>query len=214
MEDALRAISTSWLSKLKQAQKHKKPFSDDAKECMNFFDGHGDWFWKTDGKSDKSYSKLAPPSFRMCLNKAFEAVKLFGSVIYHRNPVRTVTPRTFPAVPPQALGIDPSQPPQMDPMTGQPASLIAQDVWEIIQKNAELLDSTLIYDRDYHFDYFGFKTLERSYLLKINGKVAERPQHMLMRVSVGIHGDDLEAAIETYNLMSEKFFSNSSLSSL
>jgi hypothetical protein len=120
MEDALRAISTSWLSKLKQAQKHKKPFSDDAKECMNFFDGHGDWFWKTDGRSDKSYSKLSPPSFRMCLNKAFEAVKLFGSVIYHRNPVRTVTPRTFPAVPPQALGIDPSQPPQMDPMTGQP----------------------------------------------------------------------------------------------
>jgi hypothetical protein len=87
---------------------------------MNFFDGHGDWFWKTDGRSDKSYSKLSPPSFRMCLNKAFEAVKLFGSVIYHRNPVRTVTPRTFPAVPPQALGIDPSQPPQMDPMTGQP----------------------------------------------------------------------------------------------
>jgi hypothetical protein len=120
MEDALRAISTSWLSKLKQAQKHKKPFSDDSKECMNFFDGHGDWFWKSDGKSDKSYSKLAPPSFRMCINKAFEAVKLFGSVIYHRNPVRTVTPRTFPAIPPQAMGIDPSQPPQIDPMTGQP----------------------------------------------------------------------------------------------
>ncbi len=120
MEDALRAISTSWLSKLKQAQKHKKPFSDDAKECMNFFDGHGDWFWKQDGRADRSYSKMAPPSFRMCINKAFEAVKLFGSVIYHRNPVRTVTPRTFPPVPPQALGIDPNQPPMVDPMTGQP----------------------------------------------------------------------------------------------
>jgi hypothetical protein len=120
MEDALRAISTSWLSKLKQAEKHKKPFTDDAKEGMNFFDGSGDWFWKQGGRSEGNYSKIAPPSFKMSLNKVFEAVKLFGSVIYHRNPVRTVTPRTFPPVPPEALGIDPNQQPQVDPMTGQP----------------------------------------------------------------------------------------------
>jgi len=122
MEDALRAVTASWLSKIKQSQKHKKPFSDDAKEAMNFFDGHGDWFWKdkSRGQSDGSPSRIAPPSFRMSINKAFEAVKLFGSVIYHRNPVRTVTPKSFPVVPPSALGIDPNQPPQFDPMTGAP----------------------------------------------------------------------------------------------
>jgi hypothetical protein len=120
MEDALRAISTSWLSKLKQAEKHKKPFTDDAKEGMNFFDGSGDWFWKQGGRAEGNYSKIAPPSFKMSLNKVFEAVKLFGSVIYHRNPVRNVTPRTFPPVPPEALGLDPNQQPQVDPMTGQP----------------------------------------------------------------------------------------------
>jgi len=96
----------------------------------------------------------------------------------------------------------------IDPMTGQSASLIAQDVWEIIQKNAELLDSTLIYDRDYHFDYFGFKTLEKSYLLRLKGKVAERPQHMYMRVAIGIHKEDLHAAIETYHLLSEGWFTH------
>ncbi|MDW8295621.1 MAG: ribonucleoside-diphosphate reductase subunit alpha [Raineya sp.] len=94
----------------------------------------------------------------------------------------------------------------IDPKTGENAGLIAKDVYEVIRKNAALLDSTIIYDRDYHFDYFGFKTLEKSYLLRINGKVAERPQHMFMRVAVGIHKDDIEAAIETYNLMSEKWF--------
>lgn len=119
MEDALRAISQSWLAKLKMGEKHKRPFSEDAKEAMQFFDGHGDWFWKnkTDGGQ---VSKIAPPSFRMTINKVWEAVKLFGSVIYARNPVRTVTPRQYPVVPPMALGIDPSQPPQIDPMTGQP----------------------------------------------------------------------------------------------
>ena len=74
--------------------------------------------------------------------------------------------------------------------------------------NAEVLDSSIIYNRDFNYDYFGFKTLERSYLLKINGKIVERPQHMLMRVSVGIHLDDIEAAIETYELMSKKFFTH------
>ena len=82
-----------------------------------------------------------------------------------------------------------------DPKTGGNAPLIAQDVYEIVQDNAELLDSTIIYDRDFGFDYFGFKTLEKSYLLKMHGKVAERPQHMFMRVAVGIHKDDIDTAI-------------------
>ncbi len=96
----------------------------------------------------------------------------------------------------------------VDPRTGKKAPLIAEDVYSVIEKNAELLDSTIIYDRDFGYDYFGFKTLERSYLLKINGKVVERPQHMLMRVAVGIHKEDVNSAIETYNLMSERWFTH------
>ncbi len=96
----------------------------------------------------------------------------------------------------------------VDPKTGLQAPLIADDVHEIIEKNAQLLDSTIIYDRDFGYDYFGFKTLERSYLLRLNGKVAERPQHMLMRVAVGIHKEDIESAIVTYNLMSERWFTH------
>ena len=96
----------------------------------------------------------------------------------------------------------------IDPKTGKKAPLIADDVHEIIQKNAQELDSTIIYDRDFGYDYFGFKTLERSYLLKLNGQVAERPQHMVMRVAVGIHKDDIASAIETYNLMSERWFTH------
>jgi ribonucleoside-diphosphate reductase alpha chain len=95
-----------------------------------------------------------------------------------------------------------------DPKTGENASLIAKDVWEVIHKHAATLDSAIIYDRDYSYDYFGFKTLERSYLLRVDGKVVERPQHMLMRVAIGIHKDDLESAIETYNLMSERWFTH------
>jgi len=96
----------------------------------------------------------------------------------------------------------------VDPKTNQAAPLIADDVYEIILKNAELLDSTIIYDRDFGYDYFGFKTLEKSYLLKINNSVVERPQHMLMRVSVGIHKDDIENVIKTYDLMSERWFTH------
>ncbi|MDA0883153.1 MAG: ribonucleoside-diphosphate reductase subunit alpha, partial [Bacteroidetes bacterium] len=96
----------------------------------------------------------------------------------------------------------------VDPKNGDRASLIADDVHEIIQGNADFLDSNIIYDRDFNYDYFGFKTLERSYLLKTNGVVAERPQHMLMRVSVGIHKNDLESAVATYNLMSEGWFTH------
>jgi len=93
---------------------------------------------------------------------------------------------------------------------GQPTPMIADEIYEIIMDNKDRLDSAIIYDRDFGYNYFGFKTLERSYLLKINGKVAERPQHMLMRVSIGIHKANIDAAIETYNLMSERWFTHAS----
>lgn len=96
----------------------------------------------------------------------------------------------------------------VNPKTGLDSPLIADDVYEIIEKNAEILDSAIIYDRDFSYDYFGFKTLERSYLLRINGKIVERPQHMLMRVAIGIHKEDIEEAIATYDLMSKKFFTH------
>lgn len=96
----------------------------------------------------------------------------------------------------------------VDPKTNTRASMIADDVYEIVQNNKAALDSNVIYDRDFRYDYFGFKTLERSYLLKINGKIAERPQHMLMRVSLGIHKNDIDAVIKTYNLLSEGWFTH------
>ena len=96
----------------------------------------------------------------------------------------------------------------VNPRTGQEAPLLSDEVYQTIMENAEKLDSAIIYNRDFNYDYFGFKTLERSYLLKINGKIVERPQHMLMRVSVGIHLNDLNSAIETYELMSKKFFTH------
>ena len=96
----------------------------------------------------------------------------------------------------------------VNPRTGQESPLLSDEVYEAIMANAEKLDSTIIYNRDFNYDYFGFKTLERSYLLKINGQIVERPQHMLMRVSVGIHLNDIESAIETYELMSKKFFTH------
>ncbi|MCR8669429.1 ribonucleoside-diphosphate reductase subunit alpha [Aestuariibaculum sp. M13] len=96
----------------------------------------------------------------------------------------------------------------INPRTGQEAPLLADDVYKVIMDNKEVLDSTIIYNRDFGYDYFGFKTLERSYLLKLNGKIAERPQHMLMRVAVGIHLDDIESVVETYELMSKKYFTH------
>ncbi|HHJ51284.1 MAG TPA: ribonucleoside-diphosphate reductase subunit alpha, partial [Phaeodactylibacter sp.] len=96
----------------------------------------------------------------------------------------------------------------IDPKTGEKAGLISEETLQIIEARADRLDSAIIYDRDYTFDYFGFKTLERSYLLRMNGEVVERPQHMIMRTAVGIHGEDIEAAIQTYNLMSEKWFTH------
>ena len=96
----------------------------------------------------------------------------------------------------------------IDPKTGQRASLLADDVYEIVMNNKDVLDSSIIYDRDFRYDYFGFKTLTRSYLMKLNGQIAERPQQMLMRVSVGIHKHDIQEAIKTYNLMSEGWFTH------
>ncbi|KAG5031720.1 hypothetical protein JHK85_015702 [Glycine max] len=94
--------------------------------------------------------------------------------------------------------------------SGLKAPLIADDVYEIIMKNAARLDSEIIYDRDFDYDYFGFKTLERSYLLKVQGQVLERPQHMLMRVAVGIHKDDIDSAVKTYHMMSQRWFTHAS----
>jgi len=96
----------------------------------------------------------------------------------------------------------------VNPRNNKKSPLIADDVYDIIQNNKEEIDSRIIYSRDFNYDYFGFKTLERSYLLKLNGKIVERPQHMLMRVSIGIHGEDLESALETYELMSKKYFTH------
>ena len=96
----------------------------------------------------------------------------------------------------------------VNPRTGKKAPLLSNETYQVIMDNAATLDSTLIYNRDFSYDYFGFKTLERSYLLKINGEIAERPQHMLMRVAIGIHQDDIAEAIETYELMSKKIFTH------
>lgn len=96
----------------------------------------------------------------------------------------------------------------IDPKTGENAPLLSKDTYEFIRNHAAQLDSTIIYDRDYGYDYFGFKTLEKSYLLKLDGKIAERPQHMLMRVACGIHSDDIDAAVETYHLLSERWFTH------
>jgi ribonucleoside-diphosphate reductase alpha chain len=96
----------------------------------------------------------------------------------------------------------------IDPKTNQNASLVADDVYAIIQENKEAFDSSIIYDRDFRYDYFGFKTLSRSYLMRLNGKIAERPQQMLMRVAIGIHKKDVASAIKTCNLMSEGWFTH------
>jgi ribonucleoside-diphosphate reductase subunit M1 len=98
----------------------------------------------------------------------------------------------------------------VNPKNGKSQPMISQSVYDIVMKNADDLNSAIVYDRDFNYQFFGFKTLERSYLLRINDKVAERPQHMLMRVAVGIHGEDIDKAIETYNYMSSKYFTHAS----
>ncbi|HEY5822937.1 MAG TPA: ribonucleoside-diphosphate reductase subunit alpha, partial [Cyclobacteriaceae bacterium] len=96
----------------------------------------------------------------------------------------------------------------VDPKNGQNAPLISKETWKVIKDNAAELDEAILYDRDFSYDFFGFKTLEKSYLMKIDGKTVERPQHLLMRVAVGIHGEDIPAALETYHLLSEKWFTH------
>ncbi len=96
----------------------------------------------------------------------------------------------------------------INPITEENAALIAPDVYGVVKQHAALLDEVIDYDRDFDYDFFGFKTLERSYLIKLDGKVVERPQHMLMRVAIGIHKEDINAAIETYHLLSQKWFTH------
>ena len=86
--------------------------------------------------------------------------------------------------------------------------LITEELYEIVMKNKEKLNSYIDYSRDYLFDYFGFKTLERAYLMRVNKKIIERPQHLWMRVAIGIHGNDLKEALQTYDLMSKKYFTH------
>jgi ribonucleoside-diphosphate reductase alpha chain len=94
----------------------------------------------------------------------------------------------------------------VDPKTGQRAQLIADDIMNIIWNNRSVLDNTIVHERDYDFDYFGFKTLERSYLMRLDGIIVERPQYMFLRAAIGIHQHNITAALETYELMSEKWF--------
>jgi len=91
---------------------------------------------------------------------------------------------------------------------GRPAALISTEVWKFIEANAETLDAALDFTRDFGYDYFGFKTLEKSYLLRVHGKIVERPQHMIMRAACGIHAGNVESALETYNLMSKRLFTH------
>lgn len=95
-----------------------------------------------------------------------------------------------------------------DAMTGRSQKIISDEVYDVVQKNAEKLDGAIIYDRDFNYDFFGFRTLQRSYLLRVQGKIVERPQHMLMRVAIGIHKTDIEAALNTYELMSQRWFTH------
>ncbi|PVV03530.1 hypothetical protein BB560_001983 [Smittium megazygosporum] len=94
--------------------------------------------------------------------------------------------------------------------TNKPMPMVSELTYNIVMENAEKLDSAIDDSRDFGYNYFGFKTLERSYLLKVNGRCIERPQYLLMRVSVGIHGRDIDAAIETYNMMSQRYFTHAS----
>lgn len=98
----------------------------------------------------------------------------------------------------------------INPKNNKHSPMVSKETWEIVQKNSVILDNAIHYDRDFNYNYFGFKTLERSYLLRLDGKIAERPQHLIMRVSIGIHGNDIESAIETYNLMSKRYFTHAS----
>ena len=121
-QNPLRPIVKGWLDKIHLAIEHKKPFQQDADEAMSFYDGDNAWMFRNEyTRGERGFIKgLAPPAFRMTINRVWEAVRLFGSVIHHRNPARNVTPRQYPVIPPQMLGIFPQPPtPQMGP-DGQP----------------------------------------------------------------------------------------------
>ncbi|WCL82144.1 ribonucleoside-diphosphate reductase subunit alpha [Saprospira sp. CCB-QB6] len=96
----------------------------------------------------------------------------------------------------------------IDPKTGENAQMIADNFMALVEKHSEQLDAAIVHERDYDYDFFGFKTLERSYLMKVNGKIIERPQYMIMRTALGIHGENIEAALQTYKLMSERWFTH------
>ncbi|MCR9204536.1 MAG: ATP cone domain-containing protein, partial [Halobacteriovoraceae bacterium] len=98
----------------------------------------------------------------------------------------------------------------VNPNTGEHAPVISKELHDVVMEHAERLDKAVVDSRDFEYDYFGFKTLERSYLLRMNGVIVERPGQMLLRVSVGMHMNDMEAAIETYDLMSRKLFTHAS----
>lgn len=96
----------------------------------------------------------------------------------------------------------------IDPKTGRHSPIVSENFASIVKKYADDLDSSIVHSRDHNFDYFGFKTLEKSYLLKIDGKVAERPQYMYMRTALQIWGENIEKVKETYNLLSEGYYTH------
>jgi hypothetical protein len=142
-EDVLRAITRGWLKKIELAVKHKRPFAEDASEAMDFFDGPQNWFWRDSySKSEYGYNRsISPPGFRMQVNRVFEAVKLFASVIYHRNPVRTVSPKKFPFVPPDLLGVTPDNMPAVQQYQMAAQQTMQQD--GVRQLVSQLLDKLL-----------------------------------------------------------------------
>jgi ribonucleoside-diphosphate reductase alpha chain len=96
----------------------------------------------------------------------------------------------------------------IDPKTGKHSPILSEKFNKLVQTHADEIDSAIVHSRDHNFDYFGYKTLEKSYLLKINGKVAERPQYMYMRTALQIWGENLEKVIKTYNELSEGFYTH------
>lgn len=135
--EVLKSIAHGWIKKIELSLKHKRPFTEDARESMNFFDGPHNWFWRDQyAKGDYGYNRtIAPPGFRMTVNRVFEAVKLFASVIYHRNPVRSVTATQFPFVPPEAVGVSPE-----DPMMAQQYQMAAQETVQMQETRSLVAD--------------------------------------------------------------------------
>lgn len=145
-EDVLKSIARGWLKKIELAKKHKRPFTEDAREAMDFFDGPHNWFWREQySKNEYGYNRsITPPGFRMQVNRVFEAVKLFASVIYHRNPVRTVTPNKYPTLTPESLGFMPEDPMAMQQfeMATQQAEQLKSVRGTVSQIMARLLNYT------------------------------------------------------------------------